>query len=565
MTRKRFDSSPQFNVKEEGVLIQQVAGSSTNLLEVKAHNGTTLMAVDYAGTMTSGASNTFTYLAATTSASLPADTTIGAVSSTELGYLDGVTSALQTQLDSKLSTAVTSLTGTGDQISVSASTGGVTLSLPSTVSFPGRVNIASEKLWFGAQTRQMINLWSSNDAAPQYGIGVQGGTQYFRTGTNFAWYSGGSHNDAELNAGGGTRYAYLNSGGFVSRNKVYGGEGTVWVGDGVWEEDSAWHGVGSNTGNRILLRHTSGNNIYVISRVGGTIYLRPGGTSAADYSFNNTDFNTNGRRITMSAFTTGGRNYCTEWIQFDNHTGLYSPLNGAHFYPNNGSYGSWQISGSRNGWAGIEFASVNGGNLSLMMNNSSYGWGDQHVGVHNNTHGWIYYFQGRGIRTNSYLPISGNSTGQVGDWYGGAGAFNLMYAYGYVNYSDARTKHSVQSLEGGLDFIKRLRPVKYKYIYENHLGYEPDEHGVEISYISTEPVSVEYGSRYRYGFIAQEVKQALQDTGKNPADYAVWGLGDKDNPESTQQLEYLQFIGPLVAAVQELSAKVAVLEAERGL
>ncbi|HUT46930.1 MAG TPA: hypothetical protein VMX36_11640 [Sedimentisphaerales bacterium] len=52
---------------------------------------------------------------------------------------------------------------------------------------------------FGSQTRQMINLWSTN-----YGIGVQSSTQYYRTDKNFAWYKGGSHHDSELNAGGGT-------------------------------------------------------------------------------------------------------------------------------------------------------------------------------------------------------------------------------------------------------------------------------------------------------------------------------------------------------------------------
>ena len=40
---------------------------------------------------------------------LPSTTSIGTVSSTELGYVDGVTSAIQTQLDSKL-TATTALT-----------------------------------------------------------------------------------------------------------------------------------------------------------------------------------------------------------------------------------------------------------------------------------------------------------------------------------------------------------------------------------------------------------------------------------------------------------------------
>lgn len=672
MTRKRFDSAPQINVKDEGMLIQQVAGSTTNLLEVKAHDGATLMAVDYAGTMTSGASNTFTYLAATTSASLPANTTIGAVSPTELGYLDGVTSAIQTQLDakaplasptftgtvtlptgtvtsgmildgtivngdinsaaaiahSKLANAtagqvllgtttsgvitattisgditisgagvatiqpdsvalgtdttgnyvaslvagtgislanntgegatptitnsgVTGLTGTANQITVSASTGSVTLSLPNPISLPGRVNIASENLWFGAQTRQMVNLWSSNDATPQYGIGVQSGTQYFRTGANFAWYSGGTHNDAELNAGGGTRYAYLNSGGLVvegtlrinkNQSGFYQNSTSTWsgnpgAGQGKFEYHSnRWYLASGSDSAEILRVRRDGSDVLVINNDG---------------------------RISAPFWTTSGRNYCNEWIQFDNHTGLYSPTNGAHFYVNNGSYGAWRIDGTRNTWRGLEFDAP-GGNLSLMMDTSN-SWGNQYVGVHNNSNGWIYQFVGRGLRTNSYLPISGNNTGQVGAWYGAEGSFNIMYSYGYVNYSDARTKHSVQSLEGGLDFIKRLRPVQYKYIYENRLGYEPDEHGVELPVISSEPVSVEYGSRYRYGFIAQEVKQALEDTGKNPGDYVVWSLGDKEDPESTQQLEYLQFIGPLVAAVQELSAKVAVLEAERGI
>ncbi|MEB3282327.1 MAG: tail fiber domain-containing protein [Lyngbya sp.] len=54
----------------------------------------------------------------------------------------------------------------------------------------------SKSLSFGASTRQMINLWNQN-----YGIGIQGSTQYFRTDNNFAWYKGGTHNDAELNAG----------------------------------------------------------------------------------------------------------------------------------------------------------------------------------------------------------------------------------------------------------------------------------------------------------------------------------------------------------------------------
>ena len=54
----------------------------------------------------------------------------------------------------------------------------------------------NKSLNFGASTRQMLNLWNT-----EYGIGIQARTQYYRTDGNFAWYKGGSHNDAELNPG----------------------------------------------------------------------------------------------------------------------------------------------------------------------------------------------------------------------------------------------------------------------------------------------------------------------------------------------------------------------------
>jgi hypothetical protein len=69
-------------------------------------------------------------------------------------------------------------------------------------------------MFFGAQTRQMLNLWGT-----AYGIGVQGSTLYFRSDSNagpnggFIWYKGGVHNDSYLNAGGGTELMHLVSGG----------------------------------------------------------------------------------------------------------------------------------------------------------------------------------------------------------------------------------------------------------------------------------------------------------------------------------------------------------------
>jgi hypothetical protein len=74
--------------------------------------------------------------------SLPTSTSIGNVSSTEIGYLDGVTSSIQTQIDSKGSGTVTSVSGTSGRIT---STGGATpvIDLASGIVTPGTTGSSS--------------------------------------------------------------------------------------------------------------------------------------------------------------------------------------------------------------------------------------------------------------------------------------------------------------------------------------------------------------------------------------------------------------------------------------
>ncbi len=71
----------------------------------------------------------------------------------------------------------------------------------------GGVHLSGQtSLAFGNTTRQMLNLWGN-----EYGIGVQDFTLYFRTGSTFSWYAGGSHNDANGSAGGGSILMRLNN------------------------------------------------------------------------------------------------------------------------------------------------------------------------------------------------------------------------------------------------------------------------------------------------------------------------------------------------------------------
>ncbi len=62
----------------------------------------------------------------------------------------------------------------------------------------GALTIPTGSINFGAQTRQMINLWNAN-----YGIGVQPSTLFFRSDSDFCWYRGGTYVNGRDNPGGG--------------------------------------------------------------------------------------------------------------------------------------------------------------------------------------------------------------------------------------------------------------------------------------------------------------------------------------------------------------------------
>ena len=97
--------------------------------------------------------------------------------------------------------------------------------------------------------------------------------------------------------------------------------------------------------------------------------------------------------------------------------------------------------------------------------------------------------------------------------------------------SDERTKENIAASDLGLSFINNLSPVKY-----NKVG----------------------GDRTHYGLIAQQVKSVLDEA--NIADFGGWVISDVNDLEGQQALRYEEFISPLIKAVQELTARVKLLE-----
>ena len=153
------------------------------------------------------------------------------------------------------------------------------------------------------------------------------------------------------------------------------------------------------------------------------------------------------------------------------------------------------------------------------------------------------------VSGGSVFPTNDNSM-QLG---GGASYrwSQVWAANGTIQTSDIRTKTDVTSSSLGSDFIKTLRPVSYKWIEG---GRRPTEKIGEDGLPLYESVP---GVRTHWGFIAQEVKQAVDDA---DVDFGGWVLTDKDDDDSHQALRYDQFIAPLTKALQEAITEIETLK-----
>jgi len=118
--------------------------------------------------------------------------------------------------------------------------------------------------------------------------------------------------------------------------------------------------------------------------------------------------------------------------------------------------------------------------------------------------------------------------------------------------SDGRFKTNVQATVKGLDFIKKLKPVQYKWDIkgmEDFIGI-PDSLRLEDSRISKE--SIVYT-----GFIAQEVEEAATQVG-----FDFSGISKPNNEAEMYGLRYSEFVVPLVKAVQEQQVIIEDMRAE---
>jgi hypothetical protein len=203
-----------------------------------------------------------------------------------------------------------------------------------------------------------------------------------------------------------------------------------------------------------------------------------------------------------------GYQYQYTWTNLTGYHGIYSGLNGAHFYPNPGSYGAWNVLGQRNGWYGLEFSQTA---VSLMMNTDNYGF-------HYNGVGWRFYVTGG----SGYFP--GN-----------------VVAY----WSDKRLKENIRPLESGegLDTILKLVPSRFQW----------KESAAEVTMNAVE------AGKEEVSLIAQEAQEILPNSvvinkaGKKVNNY---GGVDGENINEYLTINYDKITPYLIQSIKDLKEEL---------
>jgi hypothetical protein len=119
--------------------------------------------------------------------------------------------------------------------------------------------------------------------------------------------------------------------------------------------------------------------------------------------------------------------------------------------------------------------------------------------------------------------------------------------------SDVRYKKNIEDSTAGLSFINDLRPITYQWKNKGEIPSTSNEYEEG----STEQYR---NSKVNHGFVAQEVKQAIDNHSEIQNGFNMWHEAD----DGEQAIAEAALIPMLVKAIQELSAEVETLKSQIG-
>ena len=118
--------------------------------------------------------------------------------------------------------------------------------------------------------------------------------------------------------------------------------------------------------------------------------------------------------------------------------------------------------------------------------------------------------------------------------------------------SDIRLKENINDSTAGLSFINDLRPVTFNWRKEKDIPEEMNTHvaGSEERFNN---------DKLNHGFIAQEVKETMDNHSEIKDGFAMW---KEDGDDGRQRIAEGALVPMLVKAIQELSAEIEILKAK---
>ena len=322
-----------------------------------------------------------------------------------------------------------------------------------------------------------------------------GGYNNIAIGKNALYLSGNSHDNVAIG---------INAGYLLNSVSATVNNYNVCIGTSAGKNQSGSQNIciGYNSGNSPIDTATGTTNVCI--------------GSSAGYNLSTGNNNTCLGQFSGQGITTGSQNICI---------GYYSG------YGNSGS-----LTNSNNVCIGTN----SGFNLTTGANNTLIGTVSQSTVTLTTT--------GSNVTTLGYLaaPSSEGASNQI--TLGNSSVATLRCQVALTVLSDARDKTDIIDIPIGLDFINKVRPVKFTWaIREKQI----DENGDEI-------INPNNGTE-QVGFIAQELDEVQTNENANYANLVL-----KDNPDK-MEATYERLLPVMVKAIQELSAKVESLSQELAL
>ena len=159
------------------------------------------------------------------------------------------------------------------------------------------------------------------------------------------------------------------------------------------------------------------------------------------------------------------------------------------------------------------------------------------------TSGSVHLVIGGTSDTARVVPATDN-VGYVGD---STHRWQAIYAVnGSIQTSDEREKTEIKETTLGLDFIKDLKPVSYKWIDGEQQNKGKDE-------------------REHQGLIAQQVAETVEKHGIDKNTFGGLDIQKTEKYDDFHGMSYDQFVAPLIKAIQEQQTQIEALQSEINL